>query len=169
MFRQTRDFAVLISPERVTMSDRFSVKPLDRRRIDQAWPLVQTGRAADDREAWRHYAGLLLGTADGGIRTVEGDHGYIHGIYAYQVLPSPRHGKVFQVDMFLALDLIEPEAAIDVLLDDMDRVALDLGCNAVHLHLPQREGIGSSVSVALARALDHGHHREDLRLCRPLA
>lgn len=150
------------------MSDRFTVKPLDRRRIDQAWPLVQTGRAADDRDAWRRYAGLLLETADGGIRTVEGDHGYIHGIYAYQVLPSPRHGKVLQVDMFLALDLIEPEAAIDLLLDDMDRMAVELGCNAVHLHLPQREGIGKSVSIALARALEHGHHREDLRLCRPL-
>lgn len=159
---------MLISPGRVTMSDRFNVKPLDHSRIDQAWPLVQTGRAAADREAWRRYAGLLLGPADSGIRTVEGDHGYIHGIYAYQVLPSPRHGKVFQVDMFLALDLIEPEAPIDVLLDDMDRMALDRGCNAVHLHLPQREGIGASVSIALARALDHGHHREDLRLCRPL-
>ncbi|WP_094455844.1 hypothetical protein [Niveispirillum lacus] len=151
------------------MSDRFTVKTLDRRRVDQAWPLVQTGRAANDRDAWRHYANQLLGTADSGIRTVEGEHGYLHGIYAFKVLPSPRHAKVFQVDMFLALDLIEPEAAIDVLLDDMDQMAVDLGCNAVHLHLPQREGIGASVSVALARALDHGHHREDLRLCRPLA
>ncbi|MFV3076630.1 hypothetical protein [Niveispirillum fermenti] len=150
------------------MSDRFSVKPLDRRRVDQAWPLVQTGRAAHDRDAWRTYAGTLLALADSGLRTVEGDHGYIHGIYAFQALPSPKHGKVLQVDMFLALDLIEPEAAIDLLLNDMDSVAADLGCGAVHLHLPQREGIGASVSMALARALDHGHYREDLRLCRPL-
>lgn len=150
------------------MSDRFSVKPLDRRRIDQAWPLVQTGRAAHDRDAWRHYAAALLDLADGGIRTVEGDHGYIHGIYAFQALPSPRHGRVLQVDMFLAMDLIEPEAPIDLLLDDMDRMAGHLDCGAVHLHLPQREGVGASVSMALARALEHGHHREDLRLCRPL-
>ncbi len=150
------------------MSDRFTVKPLDLRRVDQAWPLVQTGRAANDRESWRSYAAALLAMADGGIRTVEGEHGYIHGLYAFQALPSPKHGKVLQVDMFLALDLIEPEAAIDVLLADMDVIGAKLECKAVHLHLPQREGIGASVSVALARALDHGHYREDLRLCRPL-
>lgn len=150
------------------MSDRFTVKPLDLRRVDQAWPLVQTGRAANDPESWRRYATALLAMADGGIRTVEGEHGYIHGLYAFQALPSPKHGKVLQVDMFLALDLIEPEAAIDVLLADMDVIGAKLDCKAVHLHLPQREGVGASVSIALARALDHGHYREDLRLCRPL-
>lgn len=163
------NFAVHISPERVIMSDRFSVKPLERRRIDQAWPLVQTGRATEDREAWRRYAGRLLRSTDSGIRTVEGDHGYIHGIYAYQAMPSPRHDKVFQVDLFLALDLIEPEVAIDLLLQDMDQMALELGCAAIHLHLPQREGVGTAVSVALTRAMEHGHYREDLRLCRPLS
>lgn len=150
------------------MSDRFIVKPLDRRRVDQAWPLVQTGRAANDRDAWRHYAAALLRTNHSGIRTVEGDHGYIHGLYAYQALPSPKHGKVLQVDLFLALDLIEPEVAIDLMLSDMDSVALTLGCGAVHLHLPQREGVGAGVSTALERAMEHGHYREDLRLCRPL-
>lgn len=150
------------------MSDRFSVKPLDRRRIDQAWPLVQTGRAAHDGDSWRRYAGTLLDMAEGGIRTVEGDHGYIHGLYAFQALPSPKHERVLQVDMFLAMDLIEPETAIDLLLSDMDATATRLGCQAVHLHLPQREGVGPGVSMALARALEHGHHREDLRLCRPL-
>lgn len=150
------------------MPDRFTINPLDRRRVDQAWPLVQTGRAASDQRSWQDYACQLLAGTDSGIRTVAGDHGYIHGLYAFQGLPSPRHGKVLQVDMFLALDLIDPEGAIDLLLDDMDKVGHELGCRAVHLHLPQRDGVGAAVSTALSRALDHGHHREDLRLCRSL-
>lgn len=147
--------------------DRFTVTPLDRRRIDQAFPLIQAGRSGITREEWHAYADCMIAATDGGIRLAQADHGYIHGLYAFQVLPSPRHGKVLQVDMFLALDMFEQEEAIDLLLRDMDNEALARGCGAVHLHLPQAER-PAAPSRALERAISHGHHREDLRLCRVL-
>lgn len=149
------------------MPDRFTVTPLDRRRIDQVYPLIQAGKSGISREEWRDYAARMIAATDGGIRVAQVDHGYIHGLYAFQAMPSPKHGTVLQVDMFLAMDLFEPEVAIDMLLADMDREALDRGCGAVHLHLPQADG-PAAPSRALARAISHGHHREDLRLCRVL-
>lgn len=149
------------------LQDRFTVTPLDRRRIDQAFPLIQAGKSGITRPEWQDYAERMIAASDGGIRLAQADHGYIHGLYAFQVLPSPRHGRVLQVDLFLALDMFEQEEAIDLLLADMDDEAASRGCGAVHLHLPQTEGLAKP-SRAMVRALDRGHHREDLRLCRVL-
>jgi hypothetical protein len=158
---------------------RFIAKPLDPSRIDQAFPLVQAGCGLTDRHAWRDFAHRLLAQAESGIRIAEGDHGYLQGLYAYRRLPHPRHGQVFQVDLFLALGLFDPQATMDCLLMDMDEAAALLGCSAVHLHVPQRESEGglhertqtcstTQLSPLAARAIGRGHVFEDVRLCKSL-
>ncbi|QJE74256.1 hypothetical protein HHL28_15250 [Aerophototrophica crusticola] len=159
------------------MPDSFDVKPLDARRVDQAFPVVQTAFPRVSVERWREYALQLMGpplpkgrnvvrlpTAQpSGVMVAQLGHGYIHGLFTYQTVPSLSHGKVLQVDMLVALDLFDPVSAAEALLVEMERLAHALRCDAIHLSLPQHPQ-----SDQLAKIEKLGHHIEGLRLCKPL-
>lgn len=171
------------------MPDRYVTKQLDARRIDQAFPVVQTAFPKISVDRWRAYAQTLLCGKGGkarpkapkpadmagnvvplvippssGVIVAQLGLGYIHGLFAYQVLPNLGHGKVLQVDMFVALDLFDPEAAAESLLLEMERLGRVLHCDAIHLSLPKRPN-----SPQLACIEQRGLHVEGLRLCKDLA
>lgn len=164
------------------MPDSYVAKPLDVRRIDQAFPVVQTVYPKLGLERWRAYAAEMIGaTPDAagalpgkvvklptaqptGIVTAQLRHGYIHGLFAYAVLPNLCHGKVLQVDLMVAADMFDPAAIAEALLAEMDRLARQLRCDAIHLSLPKPPA-GSQYD----RILQLGLVSEGVRLCKSLA
>lgn len=168
------------------MPNQYKAQPLDARRIDQAFPVLQTAMPGLDIKSWRAFAARLLGTrptrrpaGDGkvvdlptarrsGIVTVQlGSGGYIHGLFSYQAIPHLGHGRVLQVDNFIALDLFDPAAAADTLMAEMEHLGRVLGCGAIHVLLRQPESMGRA--LVLRRFEELGHHREGLHLCKGLA
>lgn len=158
------------------MPDQYSVKPLDRRRIDLAFPVVQSSLPRLTLDRWRAYAkAMLTDEQDGGnvvslphagptgIAVAQLGRGYIHGVFGYQVVQSLCHGLTLQVDVFVALNLFDPTAAAEALLLEIERVARQHRCDAVHLSLPEiPEG------PLMARIEEIGLHMEGVRLCKSL-
>lgn len=166
------------------MHEQYEAIPLKRQRIDQAFPVVQTAFPKLSLERWRAFADELLGTearassrrkAAGdnvvalpvpkprGIVAAQLGRHYIHGVFAYHVVPSLCHGRVLQVDLFVALDLFDPAACAEALMREMERLAKVLQCEAVHVSLPRKPP-----EELVARFTRLGHAEEGVRLCKDL-
>lgn len=157
------------------MDDGFIAKPLAKRQIDQAYPLVRAVAPGLDVARWRAFAGALIGkpgpsVAPSGIITAQNGHGYIHGLFSYSRDQHLHHGPILAVENFIVLDLFDPAAAAATLLRAMDAVAKALGCSAIHTNLAgpaaaPRQPRGDM----LDRFREDGHAPEALRLCKRLA
>ncbi len=170
------------------MHDQYEAIPLKRQRIDQAFPVVRTAFPKLGLERWRSFAEELVGPDEGarrrkpagaanvaanvvelpvpkprGIVAAQLGRHYIHGVFAYHVVPSLCHGRVLQVDLFVALDLFDPAACAEALMREMDRLAKVLQCEAVHVSLPRKPS-----EDLVARFADLGHAEEGVRLCKDL-
>lgn len=124
----------------IGMDHGFIAKPLARRQIDQAFPLVRTVLPALDVDRWRAFASALTGLAEApaapcGIMTAQNGHGYIHGLFSYATGAHLSHGRLLSVENFIVLDLIDVSGAADALLHAMESVARMLGCGAIHTSL----------------------------------
>jgi len=158
------------------MPDRYVAKALDSRRVDQAFPVVQTRYPKLGIDQWRAFAAEMVdGEADGknivamrtarpvGIVVAQIGHGYIHGLFAFQVVHDLSHGRTLQVDLFIALNLFDPVSVADALLQEMERVARQHRCDAIHLSLPEKPD-----PAQMTRIEEFGHHLEGIRLCKSL-
>ena len=145
-------------------------KPLSGKLIDQAFPLVQASLPSVDLEQWRDFAGQLIG--DGapdttGILSVLTEQGYIAGLSIYRVEPSLAHGPVLIADHFMALDLFNRAAVVNVLADVLEDLARRRGCTALHTHIPEKDGVWRGPADCLVSILrNRGHAIESLRLCK---
>ncbi|WP_044560169.1 hypothetical protein [Azospirillum sp. B4] len=145
----------------------FVTRPLDPRQIDQAYALMRPFYPDLTVERWRDHAQALLAPGSrGGIVTVQLDHRYMHGLFSYLVVPDLDHRLGLQVDLFVALDLFDPEGANDALLAEMDRIARQHGCDAIHVTLPDRQA--AKTRPSLSRFHAQGHVPEGRRLCKHL-
>lgn len=159
------------------MPDSFLTKPLDPRRIDQAFPVVQAAFPDVDVDRWRAYATEMIGAPlprgsnviqlptprQSGIIVAKLGHGYIHGLFSYTVVPNLWHSRALQVDLMVALDLFDPVAAAECLLVEMERLARVLRCDAIHLALPER-----LQPETRGRIQEMGHRIEGVRFCKPM-
>lgn len=139
------------------MDHGFIAKPLARRQIDQAFPLIRTVLPALDVDRWRAFASALTGLPEApaapcGIMTAQNGHGYIHGLFSYATGAHLSHGRLLSVENFIVLDLIDVSGAADALLRAMESVARLLGCGAIHTCLPAHM---ASQPGARAGMLDH--------------
>ena len=178
--------AAIVTPAPVVetpMHDTYVAKPLARRQIDQAFPVVQTIAPDLDVERWRDFAAAVLAvpeletgghspsgknrTRSRGIMTVQNARGYIHGLFSYAVENHLRHGRVLAVENFIVLDLFDLAGAADALLGAMDRIADDLGCAAIHTNLPDDySSLPEYCNWLLNSFREAGHAVETLRLCK---
>ncbi len=160
------------------MDDSFIVKPLGRRQIDQAYPLLCVIAPGLAVEQWRAFAAAVLdtnGEAGGaparrtGIMTVQNARGYLHGLFSYAIEEHLRHGRVMSVENFVVLDLFDVPGVTGTLLRAMDGLARGLGCAAIHTTLPERcIPDGSTNNPITDCFLGEGHRRETVRMCKPL-
>jgi len=174
------------------MNDTYVAKPLARRQIDQAFPVVQTIAPDLGVERWRAFAAAVLAAAEletgdtpparstgqgveprgvmaepCGIMTVQNARGYIHGLFSYAVEENLRHGRVLEIDNFIVLDLFDLAGAAEELLRAMDVLAGELGCMAIHTNLPDDySSLPEYCNWLLTCFREAGHAVETLRLCK---
>ncbi len=156
------------------MDDSFIAKPLGRRQIDQAYPLVCTIAPGLAVEQWRAFAAAVLeagGATDArsGIMTVQNARGYLHGLFSYAIGEHLRHGRVMTVENFVVLDLFDLPGVAGTLVEAMDGLARGFGCTAIHTSLPERCIFDDTANNPIADCFfRQGHRRETIRLCKAL-
>jgi hypothetical protein len=171
------------------MDDSFIAKPLGRRQIDQAYPLVCAIAPGLGVDQWRAFAAALLDSAtvgsstkgrrgggtDGlpaarGIMTVQNAQGYMHGLFSYSVEAQLLHGRTLCVDNFVVLDLFDVTGPAETLLQAMEGLARQLGCAAIHTTLPERYMPRDSRRTPIPDCFrTEGHRQETVRFCKDLA
>lgn len=169
------------------MDDGFIAKPLGRRQIDQAYPLVCAIAPGLEVDQWRAFAAAVLDSAtpsgkgggasggsgrpaDRGIMTVQNAQGYMHGLFSYAAEPHLLHGRTLCVDNFVVLDLFDVAGVAEALLRAMEGLARRLGCTAIHTTLPDRciqRDSGRDPIPDCFRT--EGHRQETIRFCKELA
>ncbi|CAO3418340.1 hypothetical protein [Azospirillum endophyticum] len=161
------------------MDDGFIAKPLGRRQIDQAYPLVCAIAPGLGVDQWRAFAAALLDDAtrsggsglpaDRGIMTVQNAQGYMHGLFSYAVEPQLFHGRTLSVDNFIVLDLFDVAGIAGTLLQAMEGLARRLGCTAIHTTLPERYLSRASRRTPIPDCFHiEGHRQETIRFCKDL-
>lgn len=172
------------------MDDSFIAKPLGRRQIDQAYPLVCAIAPGLGVDRWRAFAAALLDSAtvggsrkgggksgagtDGlpaprGIMTVQNAQGYMHGLFSYAVEAQLIHGRTLCVDNFVVLDLFDVAGPAETLLQAMEGLARQLGCTAIHTTLPERYLPRDSRRSPIPDCFRiEGHRQETVRFCKDL-
>lgn len=171
------------------MDDSFIAKPLGRRQIDQAYPLVCAIAPGLGIDQWRAFAAAVLdsatvGSNDGegkkgagkdcppavrGIMTVQNAQGYMHGLFSYAVEAQLLHGRTLCVDNFVVLDLFDVAGPTETLLQAMEGLARQLGCTAIHTTLPERYLPRDSRRSPIPDCFhSEGHRQETVRFCKDL-
>ncbi|HYG90520.1 MAG TPA: hypothetical protein VD978_30170 [Azospirillum sp.] len=160
------------------MDDGFIAKPLGKRQVDQAFPVVRAILPNLALDRWRAFAAARLDRTQGasgpaviraGIMTVQNERGYIHGLFSYSADDHLHHGCVLTVENFIVHDLFNLPDVAATLLRAMDTIARDLGCSAIHTNLPETYAMLSDYcNSVLASFRAEGHTVETLRLCKPL-
>lgn len=169
------------------MDDGFIAKPLGRRQIDQAYPLVCALAPGLGVDQWRAFAAAVLdsatlgGSPEGaagegaapagrGIMTVQNAQGYLHGLFSYTAEPHLLHGRTLCVDNFVVLDLFDVAGVAEALLRAMEGLARRLGCAAIHTTLPDRLAQRGPRRDPIPDCFrTEGHRQETIRFCKDLA
>jgi len=150
----------------------YKTKSLTSENAALAYPLIQAALPTVSLEAWLAFIADLTQPADEGtgIIIVESKRGYIHGLFNYSVAMPLGHGKVLNVENFIALDTGDRAAAIKILIGVMEDIARQFGCGEIHTHLPDTWICAKS---GMATVLDHlrdaGHEREIVKLSKTVA
>lgn len=157
------------------MDDGFIAKPLEKRQIDQAFPVVRAILPDLGVERWRAFAAAMISVGDTmggprtGIMTVQNGRGYIHGLFSYAVEENLHHGRILAVDNFIVHDLFDLPGTATVLLRAMDGIARGLGCSAIHTSLPKPYSSQANDCGPVMNCFrEEGHAQETLRLCKSL-
>lgn len=108
-----------------------------------AFPTVELGQ-------WRNYARTVMEAPPDrvGILGLRNGAGYFCGLLIYRNEREPWHEPRLSIDLFLALDLIEVETAIDALLTAAEAKAIALGCVAVQIRLEHKPDVRGRVRRA---------------------
>lgn len=153
------------------MSDLFSLLPLGPKQIDQAYPIVQSIVPDLDVSVWRDFAEQIAARPrdQAGIITVQ-SQGYIHGLFSYVIEPHLIHERILLVDNLFVLDLFNPGAVAEGLLDAVDDLAEQHHCRVIHTSVPKRPSDARDQGdwiLSLFKA--RGHCLENMTLCKRLA
>lgn len=139
--------------------------------IDMALPLVHGLRGDLTLEEWRAFCRPILSGArdDVGMECVLDEKGYLMGLAGYDARPDLRHGRVLQVDPFIAADLYGRSLAAQMLLARLDRLAVRHGCAAVHVAY---EAVDDTLPIkaghTFKKFFESGYRADSVRLCRNL-
>ncbi len=151
---------------------QYVVKPLGKRQVMQAYPLVQTAVPQLTLEQWMTYASSLCKEAarkdaGSGVMTAQNRDGYIYGIYCHDIETDIEHGRVLKVSNLVAANLYDSAGIMDRMIDSMMSVARGCDCAAVHVDLPENmnrgpqpvEGVSGRLRGAGYRATSVGLYR----------
>ncbi len=102
----------------------------------QAFPLARALVPELDLPSWLAFVRKRAGgSATRGLIGVRDDDGYFHGLYGYEVRYDLTDGATLDIDLAIAMELLDRAGAAAVLMDEIQERARRLDCNAVHVHL----------------------------------
>jgi hypothetical protein len=120
------------------MTKSFSSFALTPDQVAVVFPLVHAAIPEINLDAWRKFV-RSLGEQDlpspSGALGLRNEAGYICGLLIFRCDHDLRHGKVLAINLFIALDLVNEEAAASALLQAAEAKARELGCTATHIRL----------------------------------
>jgi hypothetical protein len=113
----------------------FIIELLSRDQIRSVYPLIREAVATIDLTTWLRFARQFTGPrrpGHGGIVTVRREgRPFPCGLFCYHVEDDLKLGKVLTADHFVAVDLLEPDAVLAALVEELDALAGRLGCQAM--------------------------------------
>ena len=120
------------------MAEQYIARRLTKDRVEQAYPLVQTASEEVSLEQWHAYADAYLkrdGKCGGesGIVSVVNEQGYIHGLLGFRIDMTLRWGRTLIREHLIALHLVNAAPIITTIIEEMENLARDLGCEAIHV------------------------------------
>ena len=137
---------------------------------DQAatvYPLLREAIAGLTLDAWLRHAKRLATTArsgNTGIMTVRRDPRPMPcGLFIYHRVEDLEHGAVLVAEHMVAIDLLDPEPVMQVLVHELERLAQRLGCGGIRTMV-----IGKDAPIA-TRLLAAGHSRTGASMFKPVA
>lgn len=145
------------------MARSYRIVDLSGERLAIAFPLVSAVFPRATLADWHAFVAPFAGDGGaGGVIGTVGEAGYLCGVLTYRREPDLTHDRVLQIDLFIALDLVERAAAVRGLVDAAEVKAAELGCRLVRIRL----GDGAPrLEADLAKA---GYRSDDRLLAKPL-
>lgn len=174
------------------MAGDYRAEALPAAEVALAFPLARALVPGLALPAWLAYAGSLAAGSDlaqpSGIVAARSPRGYIHGLFAWQVVRDLRHDRALATESVVALDAFDRGRTMAALLAAMERIAARENCGAIHAALlgavlsqtgraaagPPDDGTPAGdapLSVGaplLKRFCDEGYRIERLELCKRL-
>lgn len=153
----------------MTPASALMAQRLDREYAVRAFPLVQSIRADLSLEEWLEYVDktTLGNMVERGIVAAVNARGYVEGLFCFEVEDDLIHGKVLNVDNFVSVDLYGRNGATDLLLAEMDRVATQAGCKALHITMNEGKAmLPRACTSTFGRLREAGMKIDAVRLCK---
>jgi hypothetical protein len=158
------------------MMGPYTVRPLVREQIPQAFALVRLLVPGMSLDHWSRYADTFLRVSEyvgaGDIVTVQSDDRTIHALAFCRLRLDLRLGRILEVENFLSFDLTESKRAATALLEAAEERARRWDCGQIHLsllepHMKTAAPCSPLPVVMLFR--DKGYRKEPLRMAKRLS
>ena len=154
------------------MMKALTIKPLDRARINQCFPLVHLTAPTLTAEAWYDFAVHHIAPDDPretGILVAEQHPGCILGVLTYLIDHDAVHGRTLLVKNLIAHDYFASgRRSVELcLIGAIEELAVAEGCQAIHVNMPLREAgmPGTGMSEELEA---RGHILTGVSFCKSL-
>src|SRR5262249_35742180 len=113
----------------------FVIEMLSRDQLRSVYPLVREAVPAIGLTTWLRFARQLTGPRRAGqcgiVAARREGREFPSGLFCYRVEDDLKLGKVLIADHFVAVDLLDPAAVLAALVEELDRLAKRLACQAV--------------------------------------
>ena len=144
----------------------FTVRALAPEEILSVYPLVREAMPGVDLSAWTGFARHLTGRRmrlSGIMAAWRAGRPFPCGLFCYRVDKTLEQGKVLIAEYFVAVDLLDPQAVLAALVQELEALGRRLGCNAVRsvVHGGEHEVAGGLTAA--------GHTPEGSMLLKALA
>jgi len=149
----------------------LTARRLTPERIAQAYPVIRIALPDLSFDAWCRFAQEQIAGDDEpprGIVTVDSEQDYIVGLGAYRLERDLQDDRVLIANHFVAVDLIRREVVAETLARELESVAKQHRCSALHTHLPGR-GTQTAPNWLIELMANQGHKVDKLKLRKCLS
>ncbi|HET8997039.1 MAG TPA: hypothetical protein VFN42_10275 [Acetobacteraceae bacterium] len=144
----------------------FIVRALPSDQLPAVYPLVREFAPSLEAASWLRFARQLVNGKRPGQGGIVGawrlGRSFPCGLFCYRVDNDLMRGKILVAEHFVAVDLLDPQAVLSALVEELDSLAARLGCRAVRSVV---HGGNDHVHSGLAAA---GHEPEASLLLKPV-
>lgn len=139
---------------------RVIVLPIQVGDVRPLYPIIQARNPALSWTRWQAYARRVArskkGAREGILVARRASQALPCGAVCYRIGHDLRFGRIVTVEHFIAIDLLYPQLVRSALAVALERLAVDLGCEAIRSIVPEAD-------ADVAEELRLAGHRDDGR------